>query len=120
MEVMPAQPTQETLDSVRMELRRKPAIAATATNTAVQVPCDDMAFRAVDTPTIAEAVQKIMTVMSANSSIGLTDTEDDVENLLADAAAKDKASIRKTVYLWVVDFELAQERRTVSQHELDT
>ena len=40
----------------------KPAIAATATNTAVQVPCVEREFRAMDIPSIPEPATKTQSV----------------------------------------------------------
>lgn len=51
--------------------------------------------------------------MLANASSRLTNLEDDVEELLADAAAKDAASVGEAVHLGVVDFEGADHESAV-------
>lgn len=61
MKKMPTHPIHEILPRVRIEPRRKPAMAATATKTAVHAPWLETALRAVDTPTMAEPRMKIMT-----------------------------------------------------------
>jgi len=115
IDVMPAQPTHETFERVRIEPRRKPAMAATAVNTAVHAPWDDMAFRAVDTPTIADAVQNTMTNVRLVPLMVLTDREDNVEDLTANAAAKDVSRVREAVHLRMAHLERAKERRAVCE-----
>lgn len=55
----PIQASQEMRPSVWMLARPKAMMAATATKTAVQAPCDDRAFSAVEIPNIPEPPTKI-------------------------------------------------------------
>lgn len=50
----PAQVIQATLSKVWMEAKRKTMMVATATKTAVQVPCRDMALKAIEMDKRAE------------------------------------------------------------------
>ena len=55
----PAAASQLNFDSVGMEVRIQATTAATATNTAVQVPCSDTALSPIDTLRMAEPATKI-------------------------------------------------------------
>lgn len=59
IQTIPTQASQLILPSVRMLARQKMAMAATATKTAVQVPCSDKAFNAMDMLSIADPATKI-------------------------------------------------------------
>lgn len=59
MQTSPIHANQETFPSVRMLDAPKPAIAATATKTAVQVPCVERELRPIEMPSIPEPATKI-------------------------------------------------------------
>ena len=66
---MPIQARLLTLPKVRMLATKNPPIAATATNIAVQAPCVDIAFRLIETLSMAEPATKIQTaILSATGS----------------------------------------------------
>jgi hypothetical protein len=58
---MPTQASQLILPNVWILAREPPAIAATATNTAVQAPWTDKEFRATEIPSMPAPEQKIQT-----------------------------------------------------------
>ena len=73
-------------------------MAATATNTAVQVPCVDRAFRPVEMPRIPEPATKIQSdqelVVEVGRVVGrLTKGKDDAEKLVSDASKELPADI---------------------------
>lgn len=64
-ERIPAKPThaiQEILPKVWIDASAKPAKQATATKTAVQAPCSDSEFRAMEIPSIPEPATNVQTV----------------------------------------------------------
>lgn len=62
MDTRPIQASQLIFPSVRMLARAHEAIAATATKTAVHVPCADTALRPMEMPNMAEPAMKIQSV----------------------------------------------------------
>jgi hypothetical protein len=58
----PSHASQPSLPSVWMLARQKPAMAATATKTAVQVPCTESELSPMEMPSIPEPATQVQTV----------------------------------------------------------
>ena len=95
--------------SVRMLARINEMMAATATNTAVQVPWDETAFSPIDVLSIPEPEQNTQTVMhsldvdeprqSSCKGDRLTDTNSSTQEFTADTAKHQPAGIVNTINL---------------------
>jgi hypothetical protein len=71
IENIPIQPNHEILPNVSMDARPNAMTAATTTNMAVQAPCVDTAFKAMETPSIPDPTTAVITI-SAGPRRGLT------------------------------------------------
>jgi hypothetical protein len=86
-------------------------IAATATKTAVQAPCDDRAFSAVEIPSMPEPPTKIQ---SSNTqyptcpwTFRLTQGKRDSKEFIPSSTKKFPTNIVNAVDIWMVELEHA-------------
>jgi hypothetical protein len=100
----PTHASHEMRPRVWMLPRPKPTMAATATNTAVQVPCVERAFKPVEIPRIPEPATKIQSsrglVVEVERVAGrLTKSKDDTEELVSNTSKQLPADIVDTVHV---------------------
>jgi hypothetical protein len=106
----PTQASQLIRPRVRILARRKPEMAATATNTAVQVPWTDIALSPIEIPSIPDPATKIQSRMSQNPmhtweshlSEPLTKAECDGKKLASDSSKHQISSIINAIDVAVV------------------
>lgn len=120
MQNSPIQASQLMRPRVRMLPKMKPMAAATATNTAVHVACEEIALRPMEIPSMPDPAMKIQSRKRKSVNIGLhdalkggqkllTNNKDNAEDFITDTMKHQLGRIVEAIHLGVALFECSND-----------